>query len=391
MATTTHPRARNRRRAVVTSVAGAGLIAALVGSETTSTARASAARALEARSPVPHAAATSSAPHIPGLGEEMLSSQALREALAAYERDSVYPPSSHRWTEAKAGEREPWNRPFPIEHLFDDRTGQETIVRLAADRHHVEFGHALTSTIDVAPAARRGERMPITIHSAIVEAAGSGRTGITLTYRDDGEGGDVIAGDRIYTNRFVPSEHTNLSAAKAARLQIGIEAGGVSRLANLDFSYTPRPLLELSNVTTDARDGALVISLALDVFEPGAYRFDADVFAADGRTPIGWITHPWQELAAGRARVDLSLFGKVLRDRGIAGPYVIANLRAERRADDADVEMTWADPRTFGTAAFPLDAFSPEPWNGEERAVALAAIQRAIAEQERAEQAAAGR
>ncbi|HEY5947529.1 MAG TPA: choice-of-anchor X domain-containing protein [Kofleriaceae bacterium] len=386
----THRNRRSTRRKVVVALAGAGLIAAFVDSETTGAANVLVSREASMST---HAAQAeldrSPAPRIDGLDEDMLSSRALREALAAYERDSVYPPSSHRWTEANAGERQPWNRPFPVEQLLDDRPGQETMFRFAGDRHHVEFGEALTSTIEVAPASRRGERMPVTIHTAIVEAAGVGRTGIALTYRDDGEGGDAIAGDRIYTNRFVPSEHSSLSVARHVRVQVELEAGGVARLAHLDFSYTPRPLLELTGVTTAARDGGLAISLAIEVFEPGAYRFDADVLAADGTTQIGWITEPWQELAGGRARVDLALFGKVLRDRGIAGPYVIANLRAERRDDDADVEMWWADHRTFRTPAFVLDAFSAEPWAGEERATALAAIQQAITEQERAEHDAA--
>ena len=378
------------RRRVLVALAGAALVAVLHHAETRTTANAAVSRDSVASPHVARADVQPSAPpRLDGLDEEMLSSRSLREALAAYERDSVYPPSSHRWSESTAGQRPVWNRPFPVEHLLDDRDGHETWFRFAADRHHVEFGDALTSTLEVAPASRRGDRMPVTVHAAIVEAAGIGRTGISLTYRDDGEGGDAVAGDRIYTNRLVPSEHTNLGAARAVRLQVELEAGGVRRLAHLDFSYTPRPLLELLDVTTRVRDGGLAITLAIEVFEPGAYRFDADVFAGDGTTQIGWITEAWQQLAAGHSRVDLVLFGKVLRDRGIAGPYIIKNLRAERRNDDSDIEMWWADHRSFRTQPFALEVFADEPWDGEERAAAIAAIQQAIEEQNRAEREAA--
>jgi hypothetical protein len=318
----------------------------------------------------------------PGLDPEMLSAASLREALAAYERDSVYPPTSHLWTEQTAGERQPWNRSFPVEHLLDDRPGQETMFRLAGDRHHVEAGESLTSTLEV---VAHGERLPITIHSALVEAAGQGRTGIELVFRDDGEGGDAIAGDRIYTNRFVPSAHDALVMARRVRLQVDLEAAGVERLANLDFTYTPRPLLRLDDVSTAAREGSLVSTLQLEVYEPGAYQFDADVYAADGVTQIGWITDSWHELAAGPAKLDLVLFGKVLRDRGIAGPFVIRNIRAERRSTDDEVEMFWSDPGTYATRAFALEAFSTDPWDGQERSEALAAMRQAIDEQERAE------
>jgi hypothetical protein len=320
------------------------------------------------------------------LDPAMLSSDALRQALADYQHASVYPPGSHLWTEETAGENQPWNQPFPVEHALDDRPGQETVSRFASDRHHVEFGEALTSTIEVWPAARPGKRLPVVIRSALVEAFGQGRTGVSLTYRDDGEGGDAVAGDHVYTNRFVPSDREELAvAAMRVRLQVDIEAGGVERLLHLDFTYTPRPLLELVAATTGARDGGLGLSLDLEVHDPGAYQFYADVLADDGETAIGWITGHWIDLGPGRQRVDLVLFGKVLHDRGLAGPYVFANLRAVRRSDEREVEAWWSDPRRFRSEAFGLDAFSPDAWDGPERREVIAAIEKSIAEQEEAE------
>jgi hypothetical protein len=315
----------------------------------------------------------------------MLSAQSLRDSLDRYERESVYPPTSHRWSEATAGENLPWNQPFPVELGLDDRPGHETVSRFAADRHHVEFGETLTSTIEVWPAGRPAERLPVVIRSAVVIARGDGRTGIFLDYRDDGTGGDAVAGDRIYTNRFAPAEHDPLASAAQVKLQVDIEAGGVERLLYLDFTYTPRPLLDLVALDTGVRDGSLAISLAVDVHEPGYYLFSVDVLAGDGVTPIGWIAERWTRLDGGAARVELALFGKVLRDRGIAGPFVIANLRAVRRADEAEIEMWWSDPRRFETAAYPLDAFSADPWDAPERDEVIAALEQAIAEQEATE------
>ncbi len=141
-------------------------------------------------------------------------------------------------------------------------------------------------------------------------------------------------------------------------------------------------------VDTAARGGSLAIDLDLRVHAPGHYQFFADVLAADGATPIGWITPHWTELAKGSSRVELSLFGKVLRDRGIPGPYVIANLRAVKRAGDVDEAAWWSDPRSFTTDRFALEDFSPEPWDGAERRDTIAALQASIAEQEAAERGA---
>ncbi len=389
------PPRRSSRTAVVGVVAGAGLAALLIasadGDGATSapapTAAAPTPAAPRRDAPPPRAAAAPAAAEH-ALDPSMLSAAALREALAQYERDSIYPPTSHLWTEDTAGQNQPWNQTFPVEHLLDDRDGQETVFRFASDRHHVEHGEALTATIEVWPQGARERRLPVTFHSAIVEAFGTGRTGVTLTFRDDGADGDAVAGDRRYTARLVPSEHAALERAQRVRLQVDLEAAGVQRLAHLDFTYTPRPLLDLVGVEAGPEDGHLAVALALDVHDPGHYQISADVLAEDGVTPIGWITHPWEDLDVGRRTVTLTLFGKVLHDRGLAGPYVIANLRAERRADDAEVEMWWSDPRTFRTAAVGLDAFSPAPWDGPERRTAIATIQASIAEQEATERGA---
>lgn len=378
---------RTTRRWIVVGLVAAGGL--LLFRSTRSGDTASAATPEPAPAPRDERAATAPVAQVPPsvdpLDPDMLSSRSLRAALAAYESESIYPPTSHRWTEEVAGERPAWNQTFPVEHLLDDRAGQETAVRFSSDRHHVEYGQPLISTIEVMPVARRAERLPIAFRSAIVEAAGAGRTGVGLVYRDDGKEGDAVAGDRVYTNRFVPSDERALARARTVRLQVDLEAGGVERLVNLDFTYTPRPLLALASATGEVRDGSLAVVLDVDVLEAGAYQFDADVLASDGVTKIGWITERWRELPTGRARVELVLFGKVIRDQGLPGPFVITNLHAERRADDKDVAMWWSDPRSFRTRAIALDELSPDPWDSEERSLALASMRQAIADQERAE------
>jgi hypothetical protein len=219
-----------------------------------------------------------------------------------------------------------------------------------------------------------------------VLSAAQGRTGISLTYRDDGQDGDLVAGDHVYTNRFVPAEHDELGRAMRVRISARVEARGVPTLMTLDFTYTPRPLLELDGVSTKVEDGSLAITLALEVHEPGRYLLGADVFAKDG-SALGTVEGPWIELAAGPQVVTLSLFGRVLRDAGTAGPYVIRGIRATRHDSDDEVEAWWSDGRSFETEAFALDAFSDEPWDGPERRAAIAAIERSIAEEEEAERA----
>lgn len=333
----------------------------------------------------PRSLARPAAP-VAALDPAMLSAAALREALARYQTESRYPPDSHLHDEATAGQRPAWNQPFAIEVALDDRPGSETVVRFVPDRHHVEFGEALTATLEVVARAEPARRLPVTIHSAVVIAAGAGRTGVAFALRDDGGEADRVAGDHLHSGRLVPAQHEELATARRVRVQAHVEAGGVERLVDLDFTYTPRPLLELVGLHATAAGGGLTVTLDLEVHEPGAYAFAADVAAGD--QPVGGMTPPWTELAAGRQRVELALFGKVLHDRGLPGPYTIRNLRAERRADAAEVEAWWSDPRELVTEAFPLAAFSAAAWDGPERQEIIATLEQSIVEQEAAERTA---
>lgn len=331
----------------------------------------------------------------PALDPVMLSADALRQSLDKFMRESIYPPSSHRWTE-EGGHLmgQDWNDAIVSDLPLDDRAGHETMYRFAADRSHVGFGEPLTAWIEVWPVAEPERRLPVIIRSAVVLATGGGRRGRVggdLAFRDDGREGDEEAGDHIYTSRFVPSEKEELTRAARVHLSVAIEAGGVERLVTRDFTYTPRPLLELVAVSSAPRDGSLGITLDLETHEPGRYLFFCEVYAADGETPVGWITHPWIELAAGRGQVELSLFGKALHDRAIAGPYVVRGFRAMRSETEDEVEAWWHDPAQHTTDAYALAAFSAFEWDGPERRDVIAALRRSIAEQDAAEQAAGGR
>jgi hypothetical protein len=154
-----------------------------------------------------------------------------------------------------------WNEPVEDLLPMDDRPGQETIYRFHADRAHVGHGEPLTSWIEVWHQGARDERLPVTIRAASVHAVSGAEQGkiLDLVYRDDGQGGDAVAGDRIYTNRFVPSEHEELRVARLVHIQADVEAAGATRVMVRDFTYTPRPVLESDAVSDAIVEGHLAI------------------------------------------------------------------------------------------------------------------------------------
>jgi hypothetical protein len=108
-------------------------------------------------------------------------------------------------------------------------------------------------------------------------------------------------------------------------------------------------------------EGGLRIGVDVDLHQAGFYRFDANVYGPDGE-PVAFASFKG-ELASGRQTVPLDVWGKVLRDAGVPGPYRIDQVRGYRFLDGQhpDREHLLDLPAGGTTAAYGLDAFRDEP------------------------------
>ena len=179
-----------------------------------------------------------------------------------------------------------------------------------------------------------------------------------LAYADDGQ--------HRYRNRFVPSEHEELADAQQVRIAAEVEVEGERRMITRDFTYTPRPVLEILAIRDAVRDGSLVITLDVEVFEPGIHTIEANALSGDGEIPIGYVDTS-ATLAAGKTSVELIFFGKIFRDLAIDGPYLIRDLRGFRRDLDGGENLYWSDGRAYPTRPYPRSDFSDQPWDSDEK------------------------
>jgi hypothetical protein len=369
-----------RRQSVAVAVATLGLVLALWTMRGRSS---TAARASELAVDPPGTNAASTVlppPHAPpGASERapvVLSQAHFAEVLTQYRHDAVYPPGSRPLDEG-ARYKLHWNDAIVSELPFTSALSYH----FAADRHHVTYGEPLTSWIEVWTRGDEAKRVPLRVRSAWVmttSGANQGRT-IELGYHDDGRDGDAVAGDLRYSNRFVPAEHEELRVSRDVQLYADVVAAGVERPMLRDFTYAPRPVLEVTRVSDALVNGSLVVSVDCEVFEDGLYTFEANAVSAAGEEPIAYVDQSFP-LHAGKQQVQLSFFGRVFHDRGLSGPYLVRDLHGFRRdLDGAEGNVWWSQPGAHATAAYDVAQFSDAEWDAPEKQEKLRRLEAAAA------------
>ena len=155
--------------------------------------------------------------------------------------------------------------------------------------------------------------------------------------------------------------------ALLARYAVGTEP---EREETIRIFVTPldlEPARFTGNFRDVEEDGSLVVEVGIDVDEPGFYRIDANLVGPNGE-PVAWSSYKG-ELAERDGIVPLRFFGKLLRDRGIAGPYRLQQLRGylfrEGLFPDR-VHMPDHD-EPFETSDWKLSSFSDDEWDSPHR------------------------
>ena len=362
------------RRRLLLAALGVALIAALVlwrggDGERADPPAPAATRAAPAPAPPPPGtpgAAPSLAPH----------ADRLRQALDDYRRAAVYPPGSRPHDEGTAYKLA-WNQPVVSDLPFLEQDGRARMFRFGADRAHVMFGEALTSWIEVFEPGEPERRVPARVVQAWVMSNASDGQGrkVALAY-DDADG------DLRLENRFTPSEHEELAAAQQVRILAEVEAEGERRTITRDFTYAPRPVLEILAVGDAVRDGSLVVTLDVEVHQAGLHTIEANLISGDGEVPIGYVDTS-APLAAGRGAVELVFFGRMLREARLDGPYQVRDLRGFLRDLDGGENEHWSDGRVHRTGPYGHQAFSDAEWDAPEKREKIQRFEQLIQESNR--------
>ncbi len=243
-----------------------------------------------------------------------------RETAKEYREQARYPESSRALARGEADPVRQQRTPTRQSRRGADAT--DPALSVWASKVSYEKGQA----VDLfASLEERGKAVPAAdaVTGEISDA--SGAVIAQVTYRDDGEGADVRAGDGVYSARLTLPE--DVAPAPAASFMVRVQTllpDGDPLAAAGGFLYSD-PAARLTGRYRDfLRHGDLIVAAEVEVTERGRFHLAGTLHSPAGE-PLGYAQAA-ADLEPGRRWIELSFYGLMFHDRQAAGPYRLGAL-----------------------------------------------------------------
>jgi hypothetical protein len=107
------------------------------------------------------------------------------------------------------------------------------------------------------------------------------------------------------------------------------QGAGYERSANgLFFVQYPSAKIDSSSSKVDRQQGDIELEVTVQIQKAGNYFATAELWGgAEGARPIAFARQRLERAAEGAQRIKLLFGGKVIRDSGVDGPYVVRNVQ----------------------------------------------------------------
>jgi hypothetical protein len=297
--------------------------------------------------------------------------------LCSYRESSKYPTSSRPIGE-HPDQLHP-NAPIQDSHaLRKDGGGVDKDITVQTAQTRVFLGAGEAAVFSVRAVDAGGNALPVVVTRA--QATGitykDARAGpqATLSFADDGNNGDAVAGDGALSGLLAPARSNLAGFNGTIRTEVKFTAGGKPGVVLFDVIYTPDTPATWSGPVRDVMaDGSLVFVLKADIRQPGRYLASGRVDDANGK-PFALVSFN-EVLAAGPQDIKLAVFGKLLHDQRPAMPLALRDVDAYLLKENTDPDRAMM-PRLEGQVAvsknYALKGFADTEWQGEERSRYLA-------------------
>lgn len=290
----------------------------------------------------------------------------------SYHDATRYPPDSRPLRE-HPDQLKPFN-PVVDEMPLRDRSGQvaaQVRIRTAQDRVFLAGAESTRLSVEATDAA--GQRVPVVVRSAAVQALVEGTSPsllprVEILFNDEGRGADEAAGDGRHTALVAPSTQGLGDRAGTLRVIAEVSAGGSEGVVPFDVVYEPQVPATWGPVREALEGGALNFYLQAQVEVAGRYVASARVLDANAR-PVALLQFN-DELPRGRTELRFSLAGVLVHDLQPAFPLQLVDVDGFLLKPDTSPDRAMM-PRRPGVVhvsrRYAADAFSTEEWQSEER------------------------
>jgi len=246
---------------------------------------------------------------------------------------------------------------------------QQYSLRILPQRYNVVAPMPIVVLLEIAD--RQGRRQPLpNPHVRVRALDDERRPWIDVPVKDDGSGADEQAGDLRYTATLQPNREQKKQLVGRVLVEGSVDVPGVgTRVIPAVLIYTQGPRAKLTGRWKDSvRNGSLALEAELDVEEPGLFTLMAQVFGPH-LEPIAWVKQT-QKLGSGRGTLTLEVFGKVLHDVGVDGPYRVRQVLLSRDYENSgDYDPGVTIEEAHQTKPYQAREFSPAPYTPPPRIV----------------------
>lgn len=311
--------------------------------------------------------------------------------LKIYKEWAQYPPYSRPMSILNHDLAFPFVVEMPPAVLFDKVGDKEPngYVCLFQPRSWAVIGleDKMIITLECRDEKRNRTKLTVNSHQVYREFEGQKFGAASADVGDNGENGDEVAGDNIWTFQWKPMSQDWGDMTVEADITYG---GGKRTKVYASFFSSPRLPAKFNGVFTDRLDeGSLKVRAGLEVYKKGRYVLEANLKDKKNGEYIAYATFDGT-LNSGTQEVEFIFFGKILRDKGLDGPYIVTDFRGHRvnlpvdpewfsqgeeglkkiqaaKTTEPDRELVYPYREGYETRFYDVSNFSKQEWTSPEK------------------------